>query len=158
MLPNWLVLGLPFSPPSFPPTFLKYKPMRISLHTSLLTSPLSLSVPFCFPSLSLSLSSTYLEVAHLLIFGELPGRDELEKWEGNVMRHAHLHEDVAHVYFLFFSLFHYPFFLFSTFHQQGIPPSQMLKTFRYDAHPMGMFISSMAALSTYYPEGNPCMS
>mmetsp|Transcript_10557 Transcript_10557/g.14135 ORF Transcript_10557/g.14135 Transcript_10557/m.14135 type:complete len:462 (-) Transcript_10557:52-1437(-) len=82
-----------------------------------------------YPVEQLTSTCSYLEVAHLLIFGELPTRSELEDWERDVMGHTHLHEDIA----------------------------TMLRTFRYDAHPMGMFISTMAALSTYYPSGNPAL-
>ena len=57
---------------------------------------------FTFPLTLQSLpQSSYLEVAHLLIFGELPTRSELEDWERDVMGHTHLHEDIATVFSFF---------------------------------------------------------
>ena len=68
--------------------------------------------------------SNYLEVAYLSLFGELPTKDELDKWTYEVTHHTFLHENLK----------------------------QLMAAFRYDAHPMGMFVSSVAALSTFYPE------
>jgi len=68
--------------------------------------------------------STYLEVAYLLIFGELPTEKQLERWVFDVTHHTFLHEDIKH----------------------------LLETFRYDAHPMGMVLSGVGALSTFYPD------
>lgn len=73
--------------------------------------------------------STFLEVAFLLLFGELPTEQQLKEWEWNVMRHTFIHENLA----------------------------TLLKSFRYDAHPMGVLISCTSALSTFYPEANPAL-
>lgn len=73
--------------------------------------------------------ASFLEVAYLLIYGRLPTRKEFDDWERKIMTHTFIHENLV---------------------------SQM-KTFRYDAHPMGMLISSMAALSTFYEEANPAL-
>jgi citrate synthase len=67
--------------------------------------------------------STYLEVAYLLIYGRLPTEDELGTWVEEITHHTYVHENVK------------------TF-MQG---------FRYDAHPMGMLLASVGALSTFYP-------
>ena len=77
-----------------------------------------------YPIEELAERSTFLEVAYLLIFGELPTAAELEAWVHEITHHTFLHENVK----------------------------SLMEVFRYDAHPMGMFISSVAALSTFYPE------
>jgi citrate synthase len=68
--------------------------------------------------------STYLEVAYLLIHGELPSRDQLDSWVHEITIHTYVHENIK----------------------------QFLDGFRYDAHPMGMLLSSVGALSTFYPD------
>src|SRR5512136_2443769 len=68
--------------------------------------------------------STYLETAYLIIFGRLPTRDQLTVWETEVGRHAMLHLNLQ----------------------------RLIETFRYNAHPMSVFISAMSSLSTLYPE------
>ena len=68
--------------------------------------------------------STYLEVAYLLIFGELPTQAQLERWVYDVTHHTFVHEDIK----------------------------KMNEGFRHDAHPMGMLLASVGALSTFYPE------
>jgi citrate synthase len=68
--------------------------------------------------------STYLEVAYLLIFGELPTTPQLERWTFDVTHHTFVHEDIKHLF----------------------------EAFRYDAHPMGMLLSGVGALSTFYPD------
>ncbi len=70
--------------------------------------------------------SSYLEVAYLLIFGELPTEKQLERWVFDVTHHTFVHEDIKN----------------------------LLETFRYDAHPMGMLLSGVGALSTFYPDAN----
>jgi len=70
--------------------------------------------------------STYLEVAYLLVFGELPTRAQLEAWVHDVTHHTFVHEDIK----------------------------KFLTGFRYDAHPMGMLLASTGALSTFYPDAN----
>ena len=67
--------------------------------------------------------STYLEVAYLLIYGKLPTEAELGNWVEEITHHTYVHENLK------------------TF-MQG---------FRYDAHPMGMLLASVGALSTFYP-------
>lgn len=69
-------------------------------------------------------STSFLEVAYLLLNGELPTRPQLGQWRQNVKHHTFVHESIK----------------------------QLMEAFRYDAHPMGMFISTIAALSTFYPE------
>ncbi|HYL16997.1 MAG TPA: citrate synthase [Terriglobales bacterium] len=67
---------------------------------------------------------TFLEVAYLLIFGNLPTEPELKKWVGEITHHTMLHETTK----------------------------KFMEGFRYNAHPMGMLVSTLAALSTIYPE------
>jgi citrate synthase len=77
-----------------------------------------------YPIQQLAEQSNYLEVAYLSLFGELPTKDEMDKWVYEVTHHTFLHENLK----------------------------QLMAAFRHDAHPMGMFVSSVAALSTFYPE------
>jgi len=77
-----------------------------------------------YPIQQLAQNCTFLEVAYLIIDGELPTQTQLEEYEGYIKRHILLHENVK----------------------------QLLDGFRYDAHPMGMMISLIGALSTFYPE------
>ncbi|HSP72307.1 MAG TPA: citrate synthase [Gaiellaceae bacterium] len=79
-----------------------------------------------YPIEQLAESATYLETAYLLLFGELPTQAELEVWEHEITFHTFLHENVK----------------------------TLIEGFRYDAHPMGMFVSVVAALSTFYPEAS----
>jgi citrate synthase len=79
-----------------------------------------------YPIEQLAEHSSYLEVAYLLLFGELPTAAELEAWRAEITHHTILHESIKH----------------------------LMEAFRYDAHPMGMFISTVAALSTFYPEAH----
>ena len=69
-------------------------------------------------------STSFLEVAYLILEGELPAKAQLDNWRYNVKHHTFVHENVK----------------------------KLMEGFRYDAHPMGMFISTIAALSTFYPE------
>jgi citrate synthase len=68
-------------------------------------------------------SSTYLEVAYLLLEARLPGAAELAAWKHEVTIHTYVHESVK----------------------------KFMEGFRYDAHPMGMLLATVAALSTFYP-------
>ena len=68
--------------------------------------------------------STYLEVAYLLIFGELPTGPQLDRWVFDITHHTFVHEDLKHFF----------------------------EGFRYDAHPMGMLLAGVGALSTFYPD------
>jgi len=77
-----------------------------------------------YPVEQLAENCTFLEVAYLLLNGELPTEAELKEWVESITRHTMLHET----------------------------SKKFLEGFRYNAHPMGMFISTVAALSTVYPE------
>ncbi|MBS1862627.1 MAG: citrate synthase [Actinobacteria bacterium] len=68
--------------------------------------------------------STFLEVAYLLIWGELPTEAQLQRWVFDITHHTFVHEDLKHLF----------------------------EGFRYDAHPMGMLLSGVGALSTFYPD------
>lgn len=80
-----------------------------------------------YPIEVLAEKSSFLEVAFLLLFGELPTPKELVGFSKKIMDHTFVHEDVL----------------------------SMMGSFRYDAHPMGMICSTIAALSTLHPEQNP---
>src|SRR3982751_5300397 len=77
-----------------------------------------------YPIEQLAEQSTYLEVAYLLVHGELPTVKQLEDWTHEITIHTFVHENVK----------------------------SFLQGYRYDAHPMGMLLSSVAALSTFYPD------
>ncbi len=77
-----------------------------------------------YPIEQLAEHSTYLEVAYLLIHGELPNQQQCEAWEHQITFHTFVHENVK----------------------------SFMEGFRYDAHPMGMLLASVGALSTFYPE------
>ena len=77
-----------------------------------------------YPIEELAEKSTFLECAYLLIYGELPTTDQLEHWTNRIMRHTFIHENLVRI----------------------------VESFRYDAHPMGILISSVAAMSTFHPE------
>ncbi len=79
-----------------------------------------------YPIEQLAEKSNYLEVAYLLVHGELPTKQQSESWVHEITYHTFVHENVK------------------TF-MQG---------FRYDAHPMGMLLASVGALSTFYPESS----
>ena len=76
-----------------------------------------------YPIEQLAETCTYLEVAYLLTNGELPNKLQLEQWTRNVTTHTFVHENIK----------------------------KFMDGFHYDAHPMGMFVSAVAALSTFYP-------
>ncbi|MDQ3685525.1 MAG: citrate synthase [Acidobacteriota bacterium] len=77
-----------------------------------------------YPIDQLAERSTYLEVAYLLLHGELPTEAELSEWTRNITYHTFINESIKKV----------------------------MDGFHYNAHPMGMFESMMAALSTFYPD------
>jgi citrate synthase len=79
-----------------------------------------------YPIEQLATQSTYLETAYLLIHGELPTKAELAAWSHEITVHTFLHENVK----------------------------RLMEGFRYDAHPMGMLVSMLGALSTFYPEAS----
>jgi citrate synthase len=78
-----------------------------------------------YPIEQLAEQSSFLEVAYLLYFGELPSRGQLDEFVNIVMSHTLIHEQTK----------------------------KFIDGFRHDAHPMGMFLSTVAALSTFYKEG-----
>ncbi|MDJ0956178.1 MAG: citrate synthase [Arenicellales bacterium] len=77
-----------------------------------------------YPIEQLAEKSTFLEVAYLLVHGELPTKPQLTSWVHNVMYHTQLHEKTK----------------------------KFMEGFHYDAHPMGMLVSTVGALSTFYPD------
>lgn len=83
-----------------------------------------------YPIEQLAEHSSFLEVTFLLIFGDLPSKGQLDSFSENVMTHTILHQDVL----------------------------EMMKPFRYDAHPMGILISTIAGYSTLKPEANPALA
>ncbi|HET9070613.1 MAG TPA: citrate synthase [Acidimicrobiales bacterium] len=78
-----------------------------------------------YPIEQLAERSSYLEVAYLLVHGELPDAAQLQTWTDEIRMHTYLHDNFR---------------------------KRFLDGFHYDAHPMGMLVSGMAALSTFYPE------
>jgi citrate synthase len=77
-----------------------------------------------YPIEELAEKSSYLETAYLIVHGELPTKDQYDTWAYNVTHHTMVHENIK----------------------------ELMAAFRYDAHPMGMLCSTVAALSTFYPE------
>jgi citrate synthase len=85
-----------------------------------------------YPIEQLCEHSTYLEVAYLLVFGALPTAKQLDEWIYDITHHTFVHENMK----------------------------KFVEGFRYDAHPMGMLLASVGALSTFYPDAkqldDPC--
>jgi citrate synthase len=79
-----------------------------------------------YPIEQLAEQSCYLEVAYLLVHGELPTKAELDNWIHEITIHTFVHENVK----------------------------KFMEGFRYDAHPMGMLCGAVGALSTFYPDAN----
>jgi citrate synthase len=79
-----------------------------------------------YPIEQLAEKSNYLEVAYLLVHGELPNASELQAWTDEITIHTFVHENVK----------------------------KFMEGFRYDAHPMGMLCGAVGALSTFYPDAN----
>jgi citrate synthase len=79
-----------------------------------------------YPIEELAEKSNYLETAYLIVKGELPDVDRFEAWEQNIKTHTMVHENIK----------------------------KFMEGFRYDAHPMGMLVSTIGALSTFYPEAS----
>ncbi|HEY6784478.1 MAG TPA: citrate synthase [Gemmatimonadales bacterium] len=77
-----------------------------------------------YPIDQLAEKSTFLETSYLLLHGELPKKAELDSWVYNVTHHTIIHENIK----------------------------KFIDGFHHDAHPMGVFVSTVAALSTFYPE------
>ncbi|MGH9074852.1 MAG: citrate/2-methylcitrate synthase, partial [Acidimicrobiales bacterium] len=78
-----------------------------------------------YPIQELAEHSSFLEVAYLLVWGELPTAEQLEEWRHEITYHTFIHENMR---------------------------KRFLEGFHYDAHPMGILVSAVAALSTFYPE------
>jgi len=76
-----------------------------------------------YPIDELAEKCSYLEVAYLVINGELPNKEQLADWTNNITTHTFVHENIK----------------------------KFMDGFHHDAHPMGMFVSTVAALSTFYP-------
>jgi citrate synthase len=77
-----------------------------------------------YPIEQLAERATFLEVAYLLAEGELPTREQLDRWTNEVKYHTYVHTNII----------------------------KFLEGFRYDAHPMGMLLGAVGALSTFYPD------
>jgi len=77
-----------------------------------------------YPIEELAQKSTYLETAYLILHGELPTKEQLADWTYHITHHTFIHESIK----------------------------KFLDGFHHDAHPMGMMISTIAALSTFYPD------
>ena len=77
-----------------------------------------------YPIDELAQRSNFLETAYLLIYGDLPTQSQMEEWQHNITYHTYVHENVK------------------TF----------VQGFQYDAHPMGILVGTIAALSTFYPD------
>jgi len=77
-----------------------------------------------YPIEELAEKSNYIETAYLLLHGELPTTNQLKEWQHHVLHHTFIHESIK----------------------------KFLDGFHYDAHPMGMLISTIAGLSTFYPD------
>ncbi len=77
-----------------------------------------------YPIQDLAEKSNFLEVAYLLIYGELPNQKQYDQWSHNIIHHTFIHENIK----------------------------KFMDGYRYDAHPMGMLLGTVGALSTFYPE------
>lgn len=77
-----------------------------------------------YPIQDLAEKSNFKEVAYLLIYGELPNKKQYDQWVHNIMHHTFIHENIK----------------------------KFIDGYRYDAHPMGMLLGTVGALSTFYPE------
>lgn len=82
-----------------------------------------------YPIEQLAAQSSYLETAYLVIFGELPSAAQLAAWQEDIRGHSLLHTNIQ----------------------------RLIETFRYNAHPMSVFISAIASLSTLYPDARRVM-
>ena len=77
-----------------------------------------------YPIEQLAEQSIYLETAYLILYGQLPSKSELADWAGNITIHSIIHENIK----------------------------KLIDGFHHDAHPMGILVSTVAALSTFYPD------
>jgi citrate synthase len=77
-----------------------------------------------YPIEQIAEKSTYLETSYLILYGELPTQSQLEEWTHNITFHSIIHENIK----------------------------KLIDGFHHDAHPMGILVSTVGALSTFYPE------
>ena len=77
-----------------------------------------------YPVEQLAEKSTFLETAYLIIKGDLPNRAHLDAWTNNITKHTMIHENIK----------------------------KFMDGFRYDAHPMGILVGTLGAMSTFYPD------
>ena len=77
-----------------------------------------------YPIEQIAEKSTYLETSYLILYGELPTQSQLEEWTHNITYHSIIHENIK----------------------------KLIDGFHHDAHPMGILVSTVGALSTFYPE------
>src|SRR5574339_107546 len=77
-----------------------------------------------YPIEQLAEESTYLETAYLILYGELPSKAQLETWTHDITMHTMVHENIK----------------------------KFMEGFTYDAHPMSVFISTVGAMSSFYPD------
>jgi citrate synthase len=82
-----------------------------------------------YPIEQLAEKSTFLETAHLIIHGELPTQQQLDEWKHHITHHTIIHRNIE----------------------------KFIDGFHYDAHPMGMLVSTVGALSTFYPDAHNIM-
>jgi citrate synthase len=83
-----------------------------------------------YPIEQLAEKSNFLETAYLILYGELPTKKQYDEWVHNVTYHTLIHENIK----------------------------KFMDGFHYDAHPMGMLISTVAALSTFYTDAKHIMN
>ncbi|HUK40428.1 MAG TPA: citrate synthase [Candidatus Acidoferrales bacterium] len=77
-----------------------------------------------YPIEQIAEKSTYLETAYLILYGELPTQSQLDDWSHNITYHSIIHENIK----------------------------KLIDGFHHDAHPMGILVSTVGALSTFYPD------
>jgi citrate synthase len=82
-----------------------------------------------YPIEQLAEKSTFLETAYLILYGELPNKKQLDEWKYNITHHTIIHRNIE----------------------------KFIDGFHYDAHPMGMLVSTVAAMSTFYPDAQTIM-
>ena len=82
-----------------------------------------------YPIEQLAEKSTFLETAYLILYGELPNQKQLEEWKYHITHHTIIHRNIE----------------------------KFIDGFHYDAHPMGMLVSTVAAMSTFYPDAQNIM-
>lgn len=82
------------------------------------------------PIEQLALQSSFMEVSYLLLNGNLPSKNQLDYFSGRIQKHTFVHEDLKN----------------------------MMQCFRFNSHPMGMMVSTVAAMSLLHPEANPALA